>query len=941
MAKMELVSGGKSALILRESGQDGGVLWALDKLERDIRLVTGVTAESTETFDKTKKTLAVGIAGKSAVLEALEQEGMIDLSKIRGRREVFGIFPVSEDLLVIAGSDKRGCIYGIFELSEKMGVSPFVDWSNLAPKHKDQVVFTEEDQMISKEPSVEYRGFFINDEWPAFGNWANKHFGGVNAKMYEHVFELLLRMKGNYLWPAMWGSEFALEGPGLLSAELADKLGVVMGLSHHEPCLRHGNEYGMVRGKDSIYGDAWNFRTNPDGITRFWRDGLRRNGHLENVITVGMRGEADSAIMGKNATLGDNIELLKDVLRTQNRLIREEVNEDLTKVPRMLALYKEVEPFYFGNEEYEGLRDFEELRDVILMLCDDNHGYLRSIPDDRMRKHPGGFGMFYHFDYYGDPKSYLWTNTTYLPEVWEQMTTAYESGIRRLWIVNVGDLGFNELPLSYFLKLAYDYDTWGISAKDTTKKYLEDWLKRYFDLDTGAEMLMKAERMIHNRRTEHLSDHTYHPVNFCESERLLAESAAIMEEYERLEAQVAPERRAAFYELVGYSVLGTMNILRMWLYTGLNHFYAAEGMAVADRYGEEALKCLAEDAALTKKVHEIDGGRYDGFGLSEHMSFVHWNMEEMRGPVIAKVCAIDKPQMKAGAAGSSVYTVGGEWTARELRLTDFLDPDVNETRIFAGRTGGKELVYKIEIDDPFVTVTPTFGKVTEEEPLDVIRVSLNREAWRKAGSPEKSQVRFLFGNCKIRATLFIADRPENVPAGTFLETDGRLVMFAKHFSDKKDAEGCRFELLEEGGRRAGLMRLAPSFGPVLKPEEAPYLEYTFCVKDGGKRKISFLTVPTNPHDPAVGIRFAWSLDGGEVQEMSSIRPGHAPGIYGPWQDGTLDHVRSVDTEAEIAPGVHTLRIYGIHKENILEEIRITAERREIPSYLGGPESPRV
>ena len=937
---MELVNGGISAVILREKEQDGGVLWALEKLERDIRLVTGVTPESTETFDKTKKTLAAGIAGKSAVLDELEQEGLLDLSGIRGKREVFGIFPVSENLLVIAGSDKRGCIYGIFELSEKMGVSPFVDWSNLPPKHRDQVVFTEEDRMISKEPSVEYRGFFINDEWPAFGNWANIHYGGVNAKMYEHVFELLLRMKGNYLWPAMWGSEFALEGPGLLSAELADKLGVVMGLSHHEPCLRHGNEYGMVRGKDSIYGDAWNFRTNPDGITRFWRDGLKRNGHLENVITVGMRGEADSAIMGKNATLGDNIELLKDVLRTQNRLIREEVNEDLTKVPRMLALYKEVEPFYFGNEQYEGLRDFEELRDVILMLCDDNHGYLRSIPDDRMRKHPGGFGMYYHFDYYGDPKSYLWTNTTYLPEVWEQMTTAYESGIRRLWIVNVGDLGFNELPLSYFLKLAYDYDSWGITAKDSTERFLAEWLKKYFDLDTGASMLMKAERMIHNRRTEHLSDQTYHAVNYCESERLLAESAAIIEEYKSLEAQVAPERQAAFYELVGYSVLGTMNILRMWLFTGLNHFYAAEGMNIANRYGDEALSCLAEDQALTERIHTIDGGRYDGFGLSEHMSFVHWNMEEMRGPVIAKVCPIAKPQMKAGVAGSSTYTVGGEWTGRLLVITDFLNPDVSSARILAGLTGGEKLEYKLEIDDSFIQAD-SLGVLTAKEPSEAIRVRLDREAWRNAGSPAESMIRIRFGNCCIRVKILMADRPAGVPEGTFLETDGNVTIFAKHFSGNHEVPGCRFEVLEEGGRRAGLMRLAPSFGPVLPAEEAPYLEYTFYVKEAGKRNIRFLTVPTNPHDPAAGIRFAWSLDGGEVIECSSILPGHAPGIAGPWYNGTLDHVRTVSGEAELTAGVHTLRIYGIHKENILEEIRISLPDKEKASYLGGPESPRA
>ena len=253
-----------------------------------------------------------------------------------------------------------------------------------------------------------------------------RHFGGVNAKMYEGVFELLLRLKGNYLWPAMWASCFAEDGPGLESAELADELGVVMGLSHHEPCLRHGEEYSHVRGKDSIYGDAWSFISNKEGITRFWRDGLKRNGHLENVITVGMRGERDSTILGANATLKDNIDLLRDVLKTQEQLIKEEVNEDLTKVPRMLALYKEVEAYYYGDEKTPGLKEgCDELEDVILMLCDDNHGYLRSLPDEKMRRHPGGFGMYYHFDYHGGPISYEWINSTYLPVVYMLTNTIY------------------------------------------------------------------------------------------------------------------------------------------------------------------------------------------------------------------------------------------------------------------------------------------------------------------------------------------------------------------------------------------------------------------------------------------------------------------------------------------------------------------------------------
>lgn len=283
-------------------------------------------------------------------------------------------------------------------------------------------------------------------------------------------------MKGNYLWPAMWTGRFAVDGPGLLSADLADELGVVMGMSHHEPCLRHGEEYKYLRGKDSIYGDAWDFRSNREGITRFWEDGLKRNGMYENVITVGMRGEFDSTILGENATLQDNIDLLRDVLVCQNQLIKKYVNEDLDKVPRMLALYKEVEPFFYGDENSVGLIGSEELEGVTLMLCDDNHGNLRTLPDDSMRNHKGGYGMYYHFDYHGSPVSYEWVNSSSLHKTWEQMTNAYEFGIRDLWIVNVGDIFSTEFPLSFFMSMAYDYDKWGISninsAADYTKYFV-------------------------------------------------------------------------------------------------------------------------------------------------------------------------------------------------------------------------------------------------------------------------------------------------------------------------------------------------------------------------------------------------------------------------------------------------------------------------------------
>ena len=295
----------------------------------DMELVFGAAPQAaTDRKELGKVAVLYGTVGRSPMLRELEEQQRIDLTEIRGKREVFLFQVVAhpfdgvEQALVIAGSDKRGTIYGLFHLSERLGVSPLVDWANVKPATMESFSLSGEWKHVSKEPSVRFRGFFINDEWPAFGNWATHRFGGFQAEMYDHVFELLLRLKGNYLWPAMWSARFYDDGPGLANAELAEEYGVVMGASHHEPCLRYGEEYRYLRGKDSIYGDAWNFIANQEGITRFWEDGLKRSGHFESVITVGMRGEADTAIMGKEAALADNIALLREVLQTQNRLIR-------------------------------------------------------------------------------------------------------------------------------------------------------------------------------------------------------------------------------------------------------------------------------------------------------------------------------------------------------------------------------------------------------------------------------------------------------------------------------------------------------------------------------------------------------------------------------------------------------------------------------------------
>ena len=383
---MELVKNGKAAMFLVEETAYEGVRRIAEKVAEDVEKVSGFKPDIRKAASGTEYIVLCATLGKSPLIDQLVSQGKLEVSLIAGKWETYVTKVVEEPFegvkkaLVICGSDKRGTIYGMFSLSEYIGVSPLCYWGDVEPQKRQETYIGKDFEKISREPSVKYRGFFINDEWPCFGNWTFSHFGGFTQEMYEHVFELLLRLKGNYLWPAMWTSCFALDGPGSLNEELADLYGVVVGNSHHEPCLRAGEEFDKVKGENSIYGNEWNFFTNREGLIRFWADGLKRSGKFEHLITVGIRGERDSAMLGDQSSLQQNIDLLKDVITVQKELIGKYVEKSGTKVPKLLALYKEVEPFFYGDENIPGLKDWDGLNDIICMLCEDNYGFMRTLP---------------------------------------------------------------------------------------------------------------------------------------------------------------------------------------------------------------------------------------------------------------------------------------------------------------------------------------------------------------------------------------------------------------------------------------------------------------------------------------------------------------------------------------------------------------------------------
>ena len=690
--------------------------------------------------------------------------------------------------------------------------------------------------------------------------------------MYEHVFELLLRLKGNYLWPAMWASRFSDDGPGLANAELAEELGVVMGASHHEPCCRAGEEYKHLRGKDSVYGDAWNFRSNKEGITRFWEDGLKRNGKFENVITVGMRGEADTAIL-KNATLADNIELLRDVLQTQNQLIKKYVNEDIQQVPRMLALYKEVEPYFYGDKHTKGLIGSPELEGVTLMLCDDNHGNLRTVPTKEMRSHKGGYGMYYHFDYHGWPYSYEWFNTSYLPKVKEQMCAAYDFGIRDLWIVNVGDIMTTEFPLSYFLDLAYDYEKY--SADDyATEKYTCEWIERQFaGLDSAAKekifgIITEYTRLAHLRRTECIQPLTYHPVNFSEGDLILARAEKVMEAAMELKKSNPAEYIPAFYTQVYLPACGNMNVLKMQILQGKNHWLVNKGILYGNVFVEKIKDCLDFDRKLVAEADAVDNGKFFAMGWSEHFGFTAWNEEENNYPVYYSTDGARKPRLVVWLEGQETTTCGLDWTKKTLHSNVFRNPEIEGVEINLASGSEKESPFKVSVTKPWLSVDKSEGLVRVQDGIVKLTVRIDRKKIEE--DSEKTacvKINNSVGNSvNVGVTIvFNAELPSlDYPKGTFVQTEDYISIEAEHFVRKTPSAAAEWKVLPGYGKTLSAVKAFPVTESYDKGKNAPCIEYAFALDNEDVLSFDFYLNPSNPAYKDNKLQFIAEINGEKI-----------------------------------------------------------------------------
>ena len=633
-----LVSKGKIASIFVDDKDYTGVLKVVGHLENDIFKVSDLHPKRIKKIAGAEDfVVIIGTLGKSKIIDQLAKQGKIDVHQLQGKWEKFTTqiienpFKGIKKALVIAGSDKRGTIYGIYDLSNQIGISPWYFWADV-PVKKQSELHVLPGVHTQGEPKVKYRGIFINDEAPALTGWAFEKYGGFNSKFYDTVFELILRMKGNYLWPAMWGRMFYVEDPQ--NAFLADEYGIVMGTSHHEPLTRAHAEWGKSNGK-------WDFNTNSEALINFWKDGIKRMGNKETIVTIGMRGDGDEPM-----TEGTAIDLLENIVKTQRNIIQEVTKKPIEETPQMWALYKEVQDYYDKGMTVPD--------DVTLLLCDDNWGNIRKLPELDSKPRKGGYGIYYHYDYVGGPRNYKWINTNQIERTWEQMDLAYQYGVDKIWIVNVGDIKPMEFPIAFFLDMAWNPEKFNA---ENLADYYVNWAKENFGNQFTEEIatILKLYTKYNARRKPELLDaKTYSVTNYNEADRVVADYQNLVEKANFINEKLQPEYKDAFYQLVLFPVLASSNLNEMYVATAKNQLYAAQGNAVANAYAEKVKELFEKDSELTNYYHtKLANGKWNHMMSQTHIGYDNWQQPEKN--VIPKTKTVEisiKAQAKISTENS-------------------------------------------------------------------------------------------------------------------------------------------------------------------------------------------------------------------------------------------------------------------------------------------------
>lgn len=923
-----LVDNAQTASLYVDSNDNKNALRVVKDLQADIEKVTDQQVPLVHNLlALSEYSVIVGTIGSSALVDQLIEEGKLDVAAIDGQWDGYHIELVSEPFagikqaLVVAGSNRRGTAYGVYDISESIGVSPWYYWADV-PVNKKKSLFVLPNTKISEVPKVKYRGIFLNDEAPALTNWVHKNHGNYTHEFYVKVFELLLRLKGNFLWPAMWNNAFADDDPQNMI--LADEYGIVMSTSHHEPMMRADKEWNR-------YGEgAWEYSTNPENLYQFWVDGAKRNGPYESVFTLGMRGQEDTPM-----SEGENIGLLETIVKDQRQILRDVITDrDVTEVPQVWCLYKEVQAYY-----EKGMRVPE---DVILLWTDDNWGNIRRLPTPEERSRSGGAGVYYHFDYVGGPRSYRWINVTPLAKIWEQMNLAYEYEANQIWITNVGDLKPMEFPIEYFLRLAWDPERW---PKERIQEFGSLWAEREFGKDYASEieaLITGYTRHNGRRKPELMAPETYSLFFYDEAERIESELDDLVARAEVLYKKMPKAKQDAFFQLVLHPVKATAIITKMNIAVGRNRLYANQGRSYANDYADQAKSLFAADQALKKQYHSINDGKWEHFMDQPHIGYNSWNNPEGdQMPVTYEYNPGDYAEIGMAVEGireAWPNTVSNEWPQNGRFELDFDQLGQQGRSFTVYKRGTLPFDFTATPDQEWIKLSKNSGTVTSDQ---VVEVSIDWSALTPGQHEGLITVRGtgwqgikIFINASKHAPELVAK------AKGFVEADGYISIEAQNFQRNHASEGVQWQVVEQHGRTLSSITPFPAGDKSFKRyKKAPYVEYDVTFLNTGIVQLNLLLAPSWPIVPGRGLRYAVAI-GDERPKVVDFLAG-MDGTDEGWERSVEDGVRVGVSEHRVKKaGPTTIRLYMVDPAVTVQKLIVDTGGLK-PSYLGPPQSALV
>ncbi|KAM7194757.1 hypothetical protein V8F20_007777 [Naviculisporaceae sp. PSN 640] len=942
-----------------------GVIRVAKDLAADFGKVLGVNAtvitadwKATSQQSTSKPVIIIGTVGQSSLIDNLATSAKLDTSTIANKWETYSHqvlsspWPGKEAVFVIAGSDLRGTVFGTYEVSEQIGVSPWHYWADVPPIPRKYIwantspgggIYTE------GPPSVKYRGIFLNDEAPALTGWAKANFkqsqygSAFTSDFYKRIFDLVLRLKGNYVWPAMWSSMFYLDDPK--NGPMATEYGIFMGTSHHEPMARADKEQGrFMKG-------SWDWRSNKGGVQAFMEEGVVRSKNWSTMYTLGMRGSGDAA----SATL--SAAALEEIIRWQQSVLTRVVGRSLSEIPQVWVMYKEV-PGYWQK----GMAVSD---DVTLLWSDDNRGNIRRIPIGNENKRSGGSGMYYHFDYVGDPRNYKWINTIQLQKTWEQMTLAYDRGVDRVWIVNVGDLKALELPTAHFMALAWDRSNF--DTPESTYEWLQDWSARQFGQDVAsatASLMTTYGKLVSRMKYEDLSrtPFAFHPTNYDEAELNLKEWTDLVASAQAIHDKLPTAIQTSFFEIVLHPITAGHAVFEIYTKTALGARYATEHRVSTNTFARDVQAAFQRDKDIARKFHTILNGKWNHFMDQTHIGYDNWQEPASNSlPKLTYVTSLSGNSRNALMGVTPQYsTQSFPATTSKLTLpplSPFTPPNEQRYLDIYARDNGT-FSYSITSSAPYINITNPKGTITAPGPVSStdIRCLISVSDWTlvpQGSSTVTLTVTNTGASPPAVATISLPLENPVLPAdfATFsghIESDRTISIEAEHFSPSSSSE--HIIIPHYGRTLSGVKR--PPTSPSYSTTKGPYLSYPFYTfTSTTSASITVYLSPSENSNPQSPNKYTFMIDD-DAASLTTVQPvpvndqsSQPPG----WADAVIkgSYIRTSTLSGAAAaklktPGRHELKIWLSEPTMVLTKIVIDLGGGAVKSsLLGPPESFRV